>query len=337
MVWTAPAGRHCLPRRPCLLLTRPLRDHHRTSLTTHRLPTEGANTTEIRALLSSALTEDDSTTNFDFHALKSTIGTHNHATILEMHVLRAGANASGKPYAARKDASEERYRMYVYGDTAPTDAVALECVPPPLCLTPPHIKHRRFVRRAMVKPWAPHAPIISAAMVFAPDFGPYKAALAPFLCTLPCPFTFDLPGYPRDEKDEDPSAPQSLDAALERVLAAKQRGNAAFADLQRNGALDAYTSSCKWLRRAATRASCKEEERANALVAVVAANRAAVHLRGSPVAEFELHQAVQAGEVAEGMDLTYAKARRAFERGLNNVAECNRQQIQDESEKLRKA
>ncbi|KAI0043740.1 hypothetical protein FA95DRAFT_348989 [Auriscalpium vulgare] len=104
--------------------------------------------------------------------------------------------------------------MYVYGDEAPTDAVVDECVPHPLCrLTPPHV------------------------MVFGPDFAPYEAALAHVLSLLPDPTTFKMAASPWEE---DPSTPLSLDTALERAVAAKQRGNE-LADLQGSAALDAPT------------------------------------------------------------------------------------------------
>ncbi|KAI0046091.1 hypothetical protein FA95DRAFT_1607163 [Auriscalpium vulgare] len=133
------------------------------------------------------------------------------------------------------------------------------------------------VRRALAKPSAPHTPMLSSRIVFQPDFTAYKAALEPFLHTLPNPFTFF--NFPEDaeDDDEDPSAPLPFDAALQRAEVAKQRGNAAFADAQRDRALTAYASALKWVVRAIRRAlNLEEERRAGTLFAVIAANRTAV-------------------------------------------------------------
>ncbi|KAI0042026.1 hypothetical protein FA95DRAFT_1564762 [Auriscalpium vulgare] len=312
---------------------------------------ENADTPGAQALLSCALTARDSTADFDFRTLKSTIRHHHDAAMLTMLFHGASVDVPGKRFtvleALDNPWAPAKYKMYVYGDGPPTGAAILE-----------------FVRRAMTKPPAPHTPMIPTVMAFMPEFAPYHAALAPFLRSLPAPFMFKMASphpaapanpaaapipfeEPKDELDEDAKEPLSFEATLQRADAAKQRGNGAFAAFQSGRALAAYARALQWLARAHHRAPrFAEEERVYALVAVVTANRAAVHLRNSGAPERYLREALRDGEIAEQMDPAYAKgyyrqarawvllgdvekARDVLERGLDNVAPWDMQQIRD--------
>ncbi|KAI0042025.1 hypothetical protein FA95DRAFT_1638988 [Auriscalpium vulgare] len=256
-----------------------------------------ADTPEIHALLSRALTAHDFTADFNFNSLED---TPDERELLRMRMDCTAVEVPGtgqKKYytvlaAINIELKWERYKMDVYGDAPPLGEIVLE-----------------FVRRTIAKPSAPCKPMIPAAMLFPTEFAPYHRALAPFLDTLPFEWHMAglLPVPPKSPDSDCDAASTAFDRTFAHAAAAKQRGNLAYAANDRVRALAAYTEAEDWLHEAICLANTErgDEGRACALLAIATANRAAVYLRGG--SEDDAEKALRDGTVAVKADPGYAK------------------------------